>query len=194
MSLEIDAEFGYCRSRLLPWVGLGAAMTLLSAVFAFGWLSSDRIDGGHRVIGDAGLTLFGLVTAISIFRTLFPARGPVVLVSRYGIRDFRIANEFILWDSVTDVSACEYRGRKFVVLRIAPALEQRLFCARAAKTVLAANRAAGLDGIVIRPDGLDTDFAALLATCRANYAAARDAGGPLQKDAVATAQAQWAAA
>jgi hypothetical protein len=116
----------------------------------------------------------------------------VVLVNNYGIRDLRIANEFILWDSVTDISACEHRGRKCVVLKVTPALEQRLFCDGTAKAL--ANRAAGPDGIVIRPNGLETDFEALLAACRVHFAAARGMGSPLQRGVVDAAQPQWAMA
>lgn len=194
MSFELphDAEIGYRRSQLLPLAGLGAAMTLMSAVVAFGSLPFGGINGSHPVIGTIGMASFGFATATGVVRRLFGATAPVVLVSRYGIRDLRVANEFILWDSVTDVSACEYRGRKFVVLRITPGLEQRLFPAGAAKAMLAANRAAGLDGVVIRTNRLDTDFGALLATCRANFAAARGAEGALQTGAAGTAQAQWA--
>jgi hypothetical protein len=191
--LPDDAEIGYCRSRLLPLIGLGGAMTLLSAVVGFGWLPFDDMDITHRAIGGVGVALFGLTTAKCV-RMLFAVNGPVVLVSNYGIRDLRIANEFILWDSVTDVSACEHRGQKFVLLKITPALEQRLFCDGTAKALLAANRTVGLDGIVIRSNGLDTDFGALLAACRTNYAAAKGADGPAQRSANGATQPQWAMA
>lgn len=191
--LPDDAEIGYCRSRLLPLIGLGTAMTLLSASMAVGWLPFNDMDVSRRVMGDVGLALFGLATATCVWMQ-FAVKGPVVLVSNYGIRDLRIANEFILWDSVTEISACEHRGQKFVVLKITPALEQRLFCDGTARALLAANRTAGLDGIVIRPNGLDTDFSALLAACRAHYAAARGVGSPVQRGVVGATQPQWAVA
>ena len=188
--LPDDAEIGYCRSRLLPLIGLGTAMTLLSASMAVGWLPFNDMDVSRRVMGDVGLVLFGLATATCVWMQ-FAVKGPVVLVSNYGIRDLRIANEFILWDSVTEISACGHRGQKFVVLKITPALEQRLFCDGTARALLAANRTAGLDGIVIRPNGLDTDFSALLAACRAHYAAARGVGSPVQRGVVGATQPQW---
>ena len=188
--LPDDAEIGYCRSRLLPLIGLGTAMTLLSASMAVGWLPFNDMDVSRRVMGDVGLALFGLATATCVWMQ-FAVKGPVVLVSNYGIRDLRIANEFILWDSVTEISACEHRGQKFVVLKITPTLEQRLFCDGTARASLAANRTAGLDGIVIRPNGLDTDFSALLAACRAHYAAARGVGSPVQRGVVGATQPQW---
>jgi hypothetical protein len=179
-NLPDDAEIGYCRSRLLPLIGLGAAMTLLSAVVGFGWLP-DEMDIAHRTIGDLGIALFGLATAKCAW-TLLTVRGPVVLVSNYGIRDLRIANEFILWDCVTDVSACEHRGQQFVVLKITPALEQRLFCDGTAKALLAANRALGVDGIAISASGLATKFDALLQSCTAHYQASPFALRPGPKD------------
>ena len=102
-NLPDDAEIGYCRSRLLPLIGLGAAMTLLGAAVGFGWPPFHEGDITHRVIGDMGVALFALATAKCAW-TPFGAKGLVVLVNNYGIRDLRIANEFILWDSVTDIS------------------------------------------------------------------------------------------
>jgi hypothetical protein len=87
--LPDDAEIGYCRSRLLPLIGLGGAMTLLSAVVGFGWLPFDDMDITHRVIGGVGVVLFGLATAKCVWM-LFAVNGPVVLVSNYGIRDLRL--------------------------------------------------------------------------------------------------------
>ncbi len=64
---------------------------------------------------------------------MLPAeRGPVVIVTSYGIRDLRIGNEFLLWDSIADVSAEECRGHKAIVLTPTPALQRQLFCIRAA--------------------------------------------------------------
>jgi hypothetical protein len=165
-------------------------MTLLSAAVAF-WLPLIDMDIARRVTGEAGIALFGLATARCIWM-LFAAKGPVVLVSNYGIRDLRIANEFILWDSVTDISGCERRGEKSVLLKITPALEQRLLDDATAKALLAASRTAG--GIVIRANGLDMDFEALLATCKAHYKAARSGENPVQGGAAGATQPQWAVA
>jgi hypothetical protein len=111
--------------------------------------------------------VFGLATARLVWG-LFAAGEPVVFVSRYGIRDLRVAAEFILWDSVLNVSACQCGRQRFVVLTITAALENRLFAG-----VLAANRAFGLDGIAIGAGGLAADFDGLLEVCTALHAAAR---------------------
>ena len=156
-------EIGYSRWRTLPLIGMGALMTLISASMTFEWLPYSGI-GYHHAIGAAGIAVFGLATAKFVWG-LFAAREPVVFVTRYGIRDLRVADEFILWDSVTNVSACQCRRQKFVVLTITPALEDRLFA-----TLLAANREFGLDGIAISASGLATDFEMLLETCAASAA------------------------
>jgi hypothetical protein len=188
-----DTEIGYCRSRLLPLIGLGAAVILLGAALASAWLPFNDMDIIHRLIGETGIALFGLATVKCVW-ALFAVKRPVLLVSKYGIRDLRIANEFILWDSVTDISACERRGQKFVVVKITRALEQRLLCDGTGKALLAASRTAGLDGIVIRSNGLDTDFEALLAACNAHYAAARGVGATGQSGVIAATQPHWAMA
>ncbi len=169
--LADDVEIGYSRFRLLPLIVMAVVMTLLSASIAFQWFPYHGTGDYHLVIGYAGIACFGLAT-LKFVRAMFAAKGPVVFVSRYGIRDLRVANEFILWDSVLNVSACESRKQKFVVLALSPALEQRLFATRSGQAMLAANRALGVDGIAISGSGLATKFDALLRSCTAHHHAA----------------------
>jgi hypothetical protein len=56
--------------------------------------------------------------------------------------------------------------RNFVVLKLAPAVEQRLFCVNTAPALLTANRALGIDGVAISPAGLAMDFDNLLKTAQ----------------------------
>ncbi|MGY8684438.1 hypothetical protein Q2941_42815 [Bradyrhizobium sp. UFLA05-153] len=117
----------------------------------------------ERAAGCAGVLLFGLVTCRLIW--MLPAeRGPVVIVSRYGIRDLRIGNEFLLWDSIEDVSVRESRGCKTVVLTPTPALRQQLRCVRSRRAI---SPQSDTDFIVIDPAGLATDLATLLRACQA---------------------------
>lgn len=169
--LPNDIEIGYSRSRGLPLIGMGVLMTLLSASIAFDWLPYRSAGSYQQVIGDIGIALFGLATAKLIW-AMCAAKGPVLFVSRFGFRDLRVADEFILWDSIAQVSACEIRKQRFVVLTITPALEKRLFATSTGQALLRANRAFGLDGIAISPGGLATDFEALVSTCTAYHAAA----------------------
>ncbi len=167
--LPDDVEIGYSRFRLLPLIVMGVAMTLLCASITFQWFPYHGYY--HLVAGYAGMLFFGLATAKFVW-AIFAVKGPVVFVSRYGIRDLRVANEFILWDSILNVSACESRKQKFVVLELSPALEKRLFATRNGQAMLAANRALGLGGIAISASGLATEFDALLRSCTAHHNAA----------------------
>ena len=177
--LPDDIGIGYSSSRLLPPIAFALAMMFLSTALAFDW-----VVGGHeslrRMVGYFGMAFFGLITGKFVWALCRPG-GPVLSVNRYGIRDLRIANEFILWESVADVSACRVGRQSFVVLRLTPAVEQRLLGADTARTMLAANRALGIDGVAISPVGLATDFDGLLETCSAYFAAARHAASPAQR-------------
>jgi hypothetical protein len=182
-----EVEIGYSSSRMLPLVALAAMMTLLSAGVALDWFGDGGLTRYHMLAGYAGLAFFGAATGRLIW-LLSAARGPVLLIGRYGIRDLRVANEFILWDSIAEVSACEYRRRKFVVLKITPALEQQLFTAKAMQAMLHANRAMGLDGIAISAGGLTADLGRLFDACTAYHMAAKRAGAAREQKDIAPKQ------
>ncbi|MCG2630545.1 hypothetical protein L6654_28330 [Bradyrhizobium sp. WYCCWR 13023] len=161
-----DLEVGQCVTRMRLLVAAGFAVTLLSASLAFDWWG--EIAPYDTTIGYLGVALFGPVTAWLIW--MLPAeRGPVVIVTLFGIRDLRIGNEFLLWESIAVVSAEECRGRKAIVLTPTPALQRQLSYIRAA------TRGAQDERIVIRPEGLATDFDTLLRACRDCHAAANPA-------------------
>ena len=167
-----DLEIGQCVTRLRLLVAAGFALTLLSASLAFDWWG--EIASYDRTIGYVGVALLGPVTARLIW--MLPAeRGPVVIVTLYGIRDLRIGNEFLLWDSIADVSVEECRGHKAIVLTPTPGLQQQL------SFIHAATRGARNERIIIRPDGLATDFDTLLRACRDCHAA-RNPGTALQQE------------
>jgi hypothetical protein len=166
-----DLEIGQCVTRMRLLVATGFAVTLLSASLAFDWWG--EIAPYDTTIGYLGVALFGPVTAWLIW--MLPAeRGPVVIVTVFGIRDLRIGNEFLLWESIADVSAEECRGRKAIVLIPTPALQRQLSFIRAA------TRSAQDERIVIRSEGLATDFDTLLRACRWCHAAANPAASSNQ--------------
>jgi hypothetical protein len=149
-----DIEIGQRVTWLWLLVAAGFAMTLFSAIVA-----CDQIGRYDATIGCSGILLFGLVTCRLIW--MLPAgRWPVVVVTSYGIRDLRIGNEFLPWDSIADVSAQECRGHRAIVLTPSPALLRQLSCIRVTPA------GAPADCIVIRPEGLTTDFDTLLRACR----------------------------
>jgi len=181
--LPDDIEIGYSRWRFLPLIGLALAMLLLSAAVALDW-----IVGGHsvlrRTVGYAGVVFFTLMTAKFVW-ALLKGRAPVLSISRYGIRDLRVANEFILWESVADVRACRIGRQSFVVLTLTPAVERRLLYVDSAQAAaLTANRAKGIDGVAVSPVGLAMDFDSLLKICSAYFAAA----SPAQPGVVASSR------
>src|SRR3954452_935712 len=160
-----DLEIGPCTTQTRLLVVAGFAMTLLSATLALGW--GGAFGDYDTTVGSAGVVVFALMTGRLIW--MLPAeRGSVVIVTPYGIRDLRIGNEFLLWDSIAEISAGERRGRKVIVLTPTPALQRQLCSIRGLAQGVTDDR------IVIRSEGLATDFDTLLRACRDCHAA----GGP----------------
>jgi len=116
-----DLEIGPCTTSLRLLVAAGFAMTLLSASLAFDWW--DGLGEYDTMVGFAGVVIFALVTIRLIW--MLPAkRGAVVVVTPYGIRDLRIGNEFLPWDSIAEISAEECGGHKMIVLTPNKALKK----------------------------------------------------------------------
>jgi hypothetical protein len=167
-----DLEIGQCVMRLRLLVAAGFAMTLLSASLVFDWWGD--LGAYDVAMGYAGVALFGPVTAWLVWM-LPTERGPVLILTPYGIRDLRIGNEFLMWDSIAAVSAEEDRGHRVIVLTPTPALQRQLSCIRAA---------AQNDRIVIRSEGLATDFDTLLRACRDCHAASSEGAANNQATAL----------
>jgi hypothetical protein len=164
-----DLEIGPCTTQLRLLVVAGFAMTLLSATLALDWWNA--LGDYDTTVGYAGVVVFALTTSRLIW--MLPSeRGPVVIVTPYGIRDLRIGNEFLLWDSIAEISVEECRGRKMIVLTPTPALQRQLCTIRGLTRCAQDDRRNGR--IVIRSEGLATDFDTLLRACRDCHTA----GGP----------------
>jgi hypothetical protein len=101
--------------------------------------SSSRI--GSLVALAATITLLSASTACD----WFGLGGCHALVFCVVLASFGVANEFISFDSITDASTCELRRRKFVSLRIAPALERQRFITRSMKAILHADKVMGVE-------------------------------------------------
>ncbi len=176
-----DLEIGPCTTSLRLLVAAGFAMTLLSATLAFDWW--DGLGDYDTMAGYAGVVVFGLVTGRLIW--MLPAeRGAVVIVTAYGIRDLRIGNEFLLWDSIAEISAEECRGRKMIVLTPTPALQRQLGAIRTMARRAQNDRRNDRrnDRIVIRSEGLAADFDTLLRACRDCHAASSPRAALQQED------------
>jgi hypothetical protein len=130
--------------------------------------------------------LFGLTTCWLIWM-LPTERGAVVVVTRYRIRDLRLDNEFLLRESIAEVSAGRCRRRDVVVLKLTPALQRQRCCIKSGQDMRLATLLPGVDHIVVSPKGLAISLDTLLQTCRDFHAASeqrsalqqghRDGGG-----------------
>jgi len=152
-----DLEISPCATPLRLLVAAGFAMTLLSASLAFDWW--DGLGDYDTMVGFAGVVVFALLT-IRLIWMLPTERGPVVVVTPYGIRDLRIGNEFLPWDSIAEISAEERGGHKMIVLTPTPGLRRQLCSIRNLARGAQNNR------IVIRSEGLAADFDTVLRACR----------------------------
>jgi hypothetical protein len=168
-----DLEISPCRTPLRLLVAAGFAMTLLSATLALNWW--DGLGGYDTVMGYAGVVVFAVLT-IRLIWLLPTERGPVLVVNPYGIRDLRIGDEFLPWDSIAAISAEESRGHKMIVLTPTPDFQRQLRCIRNLA------RHAQNDRIVIRADGLAADFEAVLRACRDAHAASAPRTALQQED------------
>lgn len=177
LDVSDDLEIRPCVTQLRLLVAAGFAMTLLSATLAFDWW--DAVGDYDTTLGYVGVAVFGPVTSWLIW--MLPAeRGPVVIVTPYGIRDLRIGNEFLLWDSIAEISAGECRGHKTIVLTPTPALQQQLCIIRHSARRAQDDRQNSR--IVIRSEGLATDFDTLLRACRDCHAASHPRTALQQED------------
>jgi hypothetical protein len=123
------------------------------------------------VVGIVGALFFGLCTAVMLWRYMMT--GPVVTLAREGLRDVRVAREFIPWEAIERVSTYAIGGQQFVIVAVAPEVEARLTLTAIARWTRKANRSIGADGLAIGPQGLTIDCATLQAAIEARVLAAR---------------------
>ncbi|MGV7216107.1 hypothetical protein [Bradyrhizobium sp. UFLA05-112] len=163
LDVSNDLDVGHSFSRLAEPIVLGFVMPLFSAALAF------ELCGGlgacERAAGRAGVLLFGLVICRLIWMSLAER---CATVSHHRIRDLRAGDEFLLWDSIEDVSVRESYGCKTVMLT--PALRRQLRSVRSRGAISPRN---DTDFSVIAPAGPATDFATLLRACLACHDASK---------------------
>jgi hypothetical protein len=158
--IEIEAS----PNKLLGLVGMGVAMTAVSAAIAFALLPG--VGPFDQIWGYAGLVFFGAATVVALWR-LATMRGPVVTITPSGIRDIRIAAELVPWSGITRISTWAYAGQKVMVLKVDPACESGLTLSATARWTRGANRALGADGLAITAQGLKIDYQTLFDTSMA---------------------------
>lgn len=165
-------EIGQSPARMLLILGAGVVMTALSLAIALGWVGYREWAWLQRTIGVVGTVFFAFCTVVVLWR-LVTVRGPIVTLAPAGIRDTRVAPEFIPWTAITKVSTWQLSRQKVMVLAIDPAVESRMSNTKAAQWTRAANRALGADGLPIAVQGLRIDYGALLELTQAYWAASR---------------------
>jgi len=159
-----EVEIGYSSAKLLLLTGAGVLMTLASAAIAFNWFHADNIDTSKMTAGYFAGAFFGLATCVA-GRKLMSSGRPVVVISRDGIRDLRISDELIPWESVEAISSWQYSGQKSMVLEVEPSVAERLNTSSVRRFFTQVNKTLGIDGVIISSAGLAVDVDALIETC-----------------------------
>jgi hypothetical protein len=159
-------EFSASPLRMLGFGVLGLALSALSAGLAFRLFGGVEPGDPGQLIGFAGLIFFGLCTALILKRAL-SMKGAVVTIAPEGIRDVRVAAEFIPWSAVRRIATWRHSGQNVMVLAIDPAVEHALSLTRVARWSRSANARLGADGLCITANGLEVDYETLLATALA---------------------------
>lgn len=165
-------EIGTSHLKMIGFLGLGAIMVAVSVAVATATMPSVLNEIVDRPIGIISTIFFGLCLLVMLWR-LVAMRGPIVTLSPTGIRDSRVASEFIPWSAIEQTSVWAHRRHKFLVLAVTPAVEARLTLTRAARWSRGANRSLGGDGLYISAIELKTDFETLRAMVEAYGLASR---------------------
>lgn len=144
-----------------PWKMLGIAAACLavmagSAFLAFG-PPADSQGSIVVVVGIAGLVVFGLFSALILWRAL-TARGPALIISPAGLHDVRVSARPIPWNSLRRMYTWSYQGQRILVVDIEPEVERSLGLTRIAAWTRGPNRALGADGLSVTAQGLKISY------------------------------------
>jgi hypothetical protein len=160
--------------RMLGLAVLGIFATAVSAAVALHAVPDVAPGSLLEFYGRVGTLFFAACTVLILWRAL-TMRGPVVTITREGIRDRRVAAELIPWSAVNDIGVWKYRGQRAMVLAVEPTVEAGLNLTRIARWTRDANRALRADGLCVTAQGLKIGFDELLETSLA-YARAGQSG------------------
>jgi len=141
----------------------GVLLTATSLAIALHWLPDIQHGSFVEFIGYAGAVLFPAATLFALWRAL-TTHGPVVTLSREGIRDRRLAPELIPWSAVGDITVWKQRRQRSMILSVDPTVEAGLTLSRLVRWTRNANRAVGVDGLWVSAGDLKSSFDELLAT------------------------------
>lgn len=167
MSIDTTSsiEFHASPTRLLTLLAFSAMSTAIAAALAFRLFPNTPDDPAMVSAGYSGLVFFTFCAAVAIWR-LYAQRGPIVIVAPAGLRDVRVAAEPIPWRAIKSISIAQMQRQTVLLIAIDPADEARLGLTRVARWMRGANRAHGVDGLVVSAHGLKVGYPTLFYTCR----------------------------
>lgn len=158
-------EFYASPTRLLTLLAFSGMSTAIAAALAFRLLPNLPDDPTVVSAGYSGLVFFSFCAAVAVWR-LLAQRGPVVTVSPAGLRDVRVTAEPIPWRAIKSISTMQMQRQMVLLIAIDPDEEARLPLTRMARWMRSANRAHGVDGLVVSAHGLKVGYPTLFYTCR----------------------------
>ena len=139
----------------------GASLTVASPrLFGLSWEDSPVL------IGAIGVVFFGACLGLVIWRLMI-SHGTVLSLNEAGVRDYRIADELIAWSDIQRISEVRMNNNKFIVLSVAPEIEQSLTLTKVAKWSRAPNKLLGVDGLSVTAMGLNVRHKDLLEAFKA---------------------------
>lgn len=175
MDHDADRTIVFSSSVQKHLVGIIIGVVMVSLSIFVLTVPSDQGGGvvllGMRVAGGAGLVFFGFVLLVIVRRLLSP--GGIVTLAPEGLRDVRIAPDFIPWSAVEGISAWGSGATAVMVLHVRPETEKALRLTRMARWTRSMNAGLGADGLCVALAGLDTDDENLLARTEAYWRAYR---------------------
>ncbi len=143
---------------------IGKLLLLIAGAFGFvvvGVALITSTDWLGAVIGLIAVIFFGFCMVVAIWR-LFTLRGPVVTLTSQGIRDIRVAPEYVAWKEIEDISTWRHGGQKVMVLRVPDATWNRLTLTAIASRTRGMNQSLGADGLAVSSTELKTSHDALV--------------------------------
>jgi hypothetical protein len=158
-AVEIEAS-------VLKLIGIsvgGLVLAALSVAIALHAFPNIQSGSSTEFYAYLGAPFFGAVTFLALWRAL-TSRGPVVTITREGIRDTRVATEYIPWSAIKDIGVWKHHRQRVLVLDVDPVVEAGLGLTRVVRWSRSANRALGVEGLCVTAVGLKIGFDELQAT------------------------------
>ncbi len=150
-------EIEFSPGKLIRLTALGFLMTA-AAVFVALSAGPSLVA---KLFGYFGTLFFGAATVKSLW-LLLSSSGPVVTITPEGIRDTRIAAQFIPWTAITRIWTWRYGSQKAMILVLKPGAAEQLDLTLLARWARIANPLVGVNGLAIGAAEIKTDYQTLL--------------------------------